>query len=361
VSTTSAVSLGLQANTPCRFRSREYSTEDEPWDPISAVTSALLGDIGSIGMAVADFPRDVFKAARGPKSKTPDSSETPDADPAKTPATDTTGTTATPADSTANPADAASAVSGADTTGVTSGMDLAPSTSAASADSAATATSQERPATPPHTRSESSASQKPGPASPSNMNENMERAMGAGKSINNIVSTGVKTPMNFCLGLARGFRNAPKLYNDDTVRKPEKVNSFESGLRVAGKEFGLGFYDGISGLVTQPLRGAQKEGGLGFLKGVGKGIGGLVLKPAAGKLLLNGSLENNTADSFSPSPQLSGLYRLTQWLAYMPRSEACSLRVLRIILWHLAYHRATWISVILRPGNVKTLKHVGFP
>jgi hypothetical protein len=294
---TSAVPFRLQANTPCRFRSREYSTEDEPWDPISAVTSALLGDIGSIGMAVADFPRDVFKAARGPKSKTPDSSETPDADSANTPAADPTGTTATPTDSTADPADPASVESGADTTGVPSGTgpsnesnsNLTPSISAASADSAATATSQERPATPPRTRSESSASQKPGPASPGNMNENLERALGAGKSINNIVSTGVKTPMNFCLGLARGFRNAPKLYNDDTVRKPEKVNSFESGLRVAGKEFGLGFYDGISGLVTQPLRGAQKEGGLGFLKGVGKGIGGLVLKPAAGKLLLYGN------------------------------------------------------------------------
>jgi hypothetical protein len=115
------------------------------------------------------------------------------------------------------------------------------------------------------------------------LNENLERAFGAGKSVNTIVTTGVKSPMNFCLGLARGFRNAPKLYNDDTVRKPDKVSSFESGLKVAGKEFGLGFYDGISGLVTQPLRGAQKEGGMGFLKGLGKGFGGLVLKPAAGK------------------------------------------------------------------------------
>ena len=40
--------------------------------------------------------------------------------------------------------------------------------------------------------------------------------------------------------------------------------------------------DGISGLVTQPLAGAKKEGMAGFLKGFGKGIGGVVLKPAAG-------------------------------------------------------------------------------
>jgi hypothetical protein len=41
-------------------------------------------------------------------------------------------------------------------------------------------------------------------------------------------------------------------------------------------------YDGITGLITQPMRGAEKEGAAGLLKGIGKGIGGLVLKPGAG-------------------------------------------------------------------------------
>ena len=49
------------------------------------------------------------------------------------------------------------------------------------------------------------------------------------------------------------------------------------------QEFGYGIYDGISGLVTQPLGGAKKEGFLGLIKGFGKGIGGVVLKPQAGK------------------------------------------------------------------------------
>jgi hypothetical protein len=34
--------------------------------------------------------------------------------------------------------------------------------------------------------------------------------------------------------------------------------------------------------VTQPFIGVKKEGFAGLLKGVGKGLGGLVLKPAAG-------------------------------------------------------------------------------
>ena len=47
--------------------------------------------------------------------------------------------------------------------------------------------------------------------------------------------------------------------------------------------FGLGLWDGISGLVTQPIKGAQEDGFLGGLVGVGKGIGGAVFKPVAGK------------------------------------------------------------------------------
>ena len=114
---------------------------------------------------------------------------------------------------------------------------------------------------------------------------NFGSAMEAGRGISNIVTTGAKTPMNFCLGLARGFRNAPKLYNDDTVRPQEKVTGLASGLKVAGKEFGFGLFDGITGLITQPMRGAEKEGGVGLIKGIGKGIGGLVLKPSSGKAL----------------------------------------------------------------------------
>ncbi|CAG8958393.1 hypothetical protein HYFRA_00011070 [Hymenoscyphus fraxineus] len=109
----------------------------------------------------------------------------------------------------------------------------------------------------------------------------IENAGKATKGISRIVSAGLKSPMDFTLGIARGFHNAPKLYGDDTVRPQEKVTDFQSGLKAAGKEFGYGFYDGITGLVTQPIRGAEKEGVAGFVKGIGKGIGGVILKPGA--------------------------------------------------------------------------------
>jgi hypothetical protein len=36
-------------------------------------------------------------------------------------------------------------------------------------------------------------------------------------------------------GLAQGLRNAPKLYGDKTVRPPEKITGWQSGLKAAGK------------------------------------------------------------------------------------------------------------------------------
>src|ERR1700710_2676088 len=89
--------------------------------------------------------------------------------------------------------------------------------------------------------------------------------------------------MDFTLSLARGFHNAPKLYGDDTVRSPDRITDFKSGVTAAGKGFAYGWYDGISGLVTQPLDGARKHGIKGFLEGIGKGVGGLILKPGSGK------------------------------------------------------------------------------
>ena len=90
-----------------------------------------------------------------------------------------------------------------------------------------------------------------------------------------------KAPMDLSLAIAQGFHNAPRLYGDDTVRTPPRISGFHSGLRAAGSEFTFGIYDGVTGLVLQPYHGARKNGALGFAKGVGKGIGGFVLKDLA--------------------------------------------------------------------------------
>ena len=63
----------------------------------------------------------------------------------------------------------------------------------------------------------------------------LDAAVGAGKGVGRMVGAGLKSPMDFTLGLARGFHNAPKLYGDESVRQADKVTDFQSGLKAAGK------------------------------------------------------------------------------------------------------------------------------
>jgi len=103
------------------------------------------------------------------------------------------------------------------------------------------------------------------------MAENCESAVDTGKGLARIVGAGFKSPMDFSLNVAKGFHNVPKLYGAE-VRQVDKVTDFQSGMRTAAKQFGFGLYDGITGIVTDPYKGAKKEGGIGFVKGVGRGI-----------------------------------------------------------------------------------------
>ncbi|KAI3399807.1 hypothetical protein diail_5604 [Diaporthe ilicicola] len=267
------------------YRSQEHDTEEQPWDPVSAVTAALVGDMGSIAMAIGDIPRDWYKTVKKSSSGS------------VTPKKDNSSATSNDAASSSQltlPSDGASTWSGQPSAllsppaqsdaSSSKGQDpsiLGESTLQASSASRSPARSPTRSMTSPSPSGPSSSQ-----AGKQKKNIDVETALGmgldTGKNVSRIVETGFKSPMNFCMGLAKGFRNAPRLYNDDTIRKPEKVTGLGSGVMVAWKELGLGVYDGVSGLVTQPYKGAQKEGGQGFIKGVGKGLGGFLLKPAAG-------------------------------------------------------------------------------
>eukprot|EP01119_Soliformovum_irregulare_P006504 TRINITY_DN1859_c1_g1_i2.p1 TRINITY_DN1859_c1_g1~~TRINITY_DN1859_c1_g1_i2.p1 ORF type:complete len:1122 (-),score=340.89 TRINITY_DN1859_c1_g1_i2:94-2991(-) len=122
----------------------------------------------------------------------------------------------------------------------------------------------------------------------------------------------VKSPQAFGLGLAKGSVSLAKhttygLFNtvskitgtagkglaalsldDDYVRRrqkdaiKEKPQHIGEGLMYGAKGLGVGLFDGVTGLVTQPVKGAQKEGIFGFAKGIGKGIIGVGLKPVVG-------------------------------------------------------------------------------
>ncbi|KAL2844170.1 hypothetical protein BJY01DRAFT_215226 [Aspergillus pseudoustus] len=89
-------------------------------------------------------------------------------------------------------------------------------------------------------------------------------------------------PTDLSLSFSKGFHNAPKLYHDPMVQETPTVRGVRGGLRAAGTEFTQEFYQGITGLVTQPRYGHKEGGTKGMLKGVGKGVGGAFFKPAAG-------------------------------------------------------------------------------
>lgn len=103
-------------------------------------------------------------------------------------------------------------------------------------------------------------------------------ARGFGKAGNTILKGGL---VDIPFALAEGLRNAPAMYGDKP-RDLGPVTDWKTGGVVAGKGLFFGIYDGISGLVTEPVKGAKQEGASGALKGFGKGLGGIYWKPLAG-------------------------------------------------------------------------------
>lgn len=240
-------------------RHKEWQTEVGPYEPFSGAAGALLGTMGSIMMGVGDFPREIFKVVRKAGDSSPQNGES-------------------------------SAVGGMlGEKGYRSEASLSGSSTPKSMSGpGSTSKSMSGPGSTSEFMSGPSSSQSRGPlgrvasddSQKSGNNFSMEMAIGAGKGVSRIVEAGLKSPMDFTLGLAQGFHNAPRLYGDN-VRETYKVTGFQSGIKAAGKELSLGLYDGISGLVTQPIKGAKEEGAVGLVKGFGKGVGGVFLKGGA--------------------------------------------------------------------------------
>lgn len=100
----------------------------------------------------------------------------------------------------------------------------------------------------------------------------------AGHGLHQSASALARAPVDLALALAQGFHNAPRLYGDDTVRRPVRITGWRSGLRASRQEFVYGVYDGWTGLWRQPARGWREGRAVGAVKGVGLGVGGVVLK-----------------------------------------------------------------------------------
>eukprot|EP01135_Chromosphaera_perkinsii_P008710 Nk52_evm43s1444 gene=Nk52_evmTU43s1444 len=85
--------------------------------------------------------------------------------------------------------------------------------------------------------------------------------------------------------ISKGLADASMDKNFQNERQQRKAIRHKDKLDAIGEGFvgvGKGFLGGITGIVTQPISGANSEGVGGFFKGVGKGMVGVIAKPVSG-------------------------------------------------------------------------------
>lgn len=88
-------------------------------------------------------------------------------------------------------------------------------------------------------------------------------------------------------GIAGGLSllTGDKEYMEERGKKnKKKARGLLQGLGMGAKSLVGGVAKGVTGVVSQPIKGAKKKGIKGFLGGVAKGVGGLVAKPVVGVL-----------------------------------------------------------------------------
>ncbi|KAL4886738.1 hypothetical protein BJY04DRAFT_204881 [Aspergillus karnatakaensis] len=72
------------------------------------------------------------------------------------------------------------------------------------------------------------------------------------------------------LATAEGLRAIPRLYGEEKKDRGI-IKDWKSGLTVGSETMSHGLVDGLTGLITQPYKGAKEEGALGAVKGLAKG------------------------------------------------------------------------------------------
>ncbi|ETO08535.1 PH domain containing protein [Reticulomyxa filosa] len=73
-----------------------------------------------------------------------------------------------------------------------------------------------------------------------------------------------------------------KFARDRTIQRSARPSSFLGSIVSGGKSFGKAIGSAVTGLVQDPVRGAQENGAKGAIKGLGQGVVGLIVKPVVG-------------------------------------------------------------------------------
>ena len=264
------------------FRAQEYNTDEGPWDPVSGGAAACYRAFSGMAKGVAEVPSETMKPFYAPFGSSRQQSQASVPRIARERETSKRGKT--PSQLNSPEQSKTSLIAQKPLTRVRSPYTFSgvssPSSNVGSRSVSDSLQGQFGPETGEANRTRVPGQNKSGAGEDHDMLR--QTGVHTSRGLGRFVRAFAQTPMEVSVGLTKGFHNMPKLWGDDTVRPQEQVSDFKSGAIAAGKEFGFGWYDGVTGLVTQPWKGAQKEGPTGFVKGIGKGVAGFATKPFAG-------------------------------------------------------------------------------
>jgi len=109
---------------------------------------------------------------------------------------------------------------------------------------------------------------------------------------------GAASKITGSVGKAAAFLSMDDKFIASQQRTAQQQPTNAASGVVSGLQSGVnGLFAGVTGIVLDPIKGAQREGVGGFLKGVGKGLVGVVAKPTAGLI----DMTSQTMRGFSNS------------------------------------------------------------
>jgi len=100
------------------------------------------------------------------------------------------------------------------------------------------------------------------------------------------------------LGRLAGTFSMDANYVRDRQQTQPKPRHVVQGLMTGSAGLGRGVMEGLTGLISAPIEGAQSHGVAGLLKGIGKGVVGAVVKPTAGMFDLATCTAEGIANTF---------------------------------------------------------------
>lgn len=80
------------------------------------------------------------------------------------------------------------------------------------------------------------------------------------------------------------INSVPNILTASEIEEQQTKNPSNvlSGLGYGGFAIFKGVFDGVTGIITEPIKGGTKDGFSGVAKGIGRGLIGVVAKPIGG-------------------------------------------------------------------------------